>query len=118
MAKYRIDRINEEIKRELANILREVKDPRVPSMISILAVKTTPDLKFCKVLVSFFTPDVNIKEAIKGLNSSASFIRHEMGNRVNLRMLPAFTFEYDNSIEHGTRISGLINEVMKNVKDK
>lgn len=113
MAKYRIDRINEEIKRELAGILREVKDPRVPEMISIVAVKTTPDLKYCKVLVSFFTGNVNIKEAMKGLQSSAGFIRREIGNRVTLRVLPSFTFEYDDSIAYGAHISGLINQVME-----
>lgn len=113
MAKYRIDRINEEIKRELANVLREVKDPRVPEMISIVAVKTTPDLKFCKVLVSFFTKDVNIKEAMKGLNSSAGFIRREIGHRVVLRIVPEFNFVYDDSIAYGAHISGLIHHVME-----
>ncbi|MGI6031746.1 MAG: 30S ribosome-binding factor RbfA [Eubacteriales bacterium] len=116
MAKYRIDRINEEIKRELAGVLREVKDPRVPEMISIVAVKTTPDLKYCKVLVSFFTSDVNIKEALKGLNSSAGFIRRELGNRVLLRTMPAFTFEYDDSIAYGAHISQLIHQVMDQEK--
>lgn len=113
MAKYRIDRINEEIKRELAAVLRELKDPRVPEMISIVAVKTTPDLKFCKVLVSFFTKDVNIKEALKGLNSSAGYIRRELGSRVLLRTMPAFTFEYDDSIAYGAHISQLIDQVME-----
>lgn len=113
MAKYRIDRINEEIKRELAGVLREVKDPRVPEMISIVAVKTTPDLKYCKVLVSFFTDNVNVKEAMKGLKSSAGFIRREIGSRVTLRVLPTFTFEHDDSIAYGAHISGLINQVME-----
>lgn len=110
MAAHRIERINEEIRKELADILRQVKDPRIPSMTSILSVETTPDLKFCKVFVSFLD-NVDKKESIKGLKKASGFIRHELSSRLNLRYTPQLNFEADESISRGVRISRMINEL-------
>lgn len=110
MATHRIGRINEEIKRELSDILRGLKDPRIPEMTSILSVDTTPDLKYCKVYVSFLNaPDE--KEAIKGLSKASGFIRHELSSRLNLRYTPQIIFKADDSISRGVRISRMLNEL-------
>ena len=70
MASNRIGRINEEIQKELASLLRNLKDPRVQNtMISITRVETTPDLRFAKVYVSFLEED-KAKDALKGLKSA------------------------------------------------
>ena len=110
MAKYRIGRINDEMQKELAVILREVKDPRVSSaFISITAVETTPDLKFAKVFYSVLSGDK--KEISRGLKSSAGYIRRQIAQRLNLRMTPEFTFCEDHSIAHGAHISKLLNSI-------
>lgn len=113
MSGYRSQRINEEVKRELAEIFREIKDPRVPSMISVLAVDVTPDLKYAKAYVSVMGTPEQVKEAAKGLKSSAPFIRREIGKRLDLRNAPEFSFICDNSIERGANI----NKILKDIED-
>jgi ribosome-binding factor A len=110
MANYRRGRINDEMQKVLAEILREIKDPRVKdAFISITGADVTPDLKFAKVYYSAMQGDK--KEVAKGLKSSAGFIRREVARRLNLRMTPEFTFIEDHSIEHGAHISKLLNSI-------
>ena len=110
MANYRRGRINDEMQKELAMVLREVKDPRVAdAFISITAVDVTPDLKFAKVFYSAMTGDK--KEIAKGLKSSAGYIRRQLAQRLNLRMTPELTFYEDHSIAHGARISKLLGSI-------
>ena len=110
MANYRKGRINDEVKKELSFILREVKDPRLSdAFISIVSVEVSGDLKFAKVYYSALMGDK--KEIAKGLKSSAGFIRREIARRLNLRMTPEFSFFEDHSIEHGAHISKLLNQI-------
>ena len=110
MANYRKGRINDEVKKELALVLREVKDPRIKdAFISVTAVEVSGDLKFAKVYYSAMMGDK--KEIAKGLKSSAGFIRREIARRLNLRMTPEFSFYEDHSIEHGAHISKLLNQI-------
>ena len=110
MANYRRGRINDEVKKELSLILREVKDPRISeAFISVTSVEVSGDLKFAKVYYSAMMGDK--KEVAKGLKSSAGFIRREVARRLNLRMTPEFSFCEDHSIEHGARISKLLNGI-------
>ena len=101
---------NNEMKKELAAILREVKDPRVSeAFVSITGVEVTPDLKYAKVYYSVFTGDK--KEIAKGLKSSAGYIRGQVAKRMNLRMTPEFTFVEDNSISYGAHISKILSGI-------
>ena len=110
MANYRRGRINDEVKKELSLILREVKDPRISdAFISVTSVEVSGDLKFAKVYYSAMMGDK--KEVAKGLKSSAGFIRREVARRLNLRMTPEFSFYEDHSIEHGAKISKLLNGI-------
>ena len=110
MPSHRIDRINEEILRELSAIFRELKDPRIPEMTSVTNVSTTPDLKYCKVWVSVL--DQRRREsAMRGIESSKSFIRRQLGQRLNLRITPQLVFVSDDSIAHGARINSIINSL-------
>ena len=110
MANYRRGRINDEMKKELSMVLREVKDPRLKdAFISITAVEVTGDLKFAKGYYSAMMGDK--KEIAKGLKSSAGYIRREIAQRLNLRMTPEFSFHEDHSIEHGAHISKLLNGI-------
>ena len=110
MAKYRQGRINDEMQKELAEILREVKDPRVSgAFISVTGVEATPDLKYAKVYYSVLTGDK--KEIGKGLKSSAGFIRGQLARRMNLRMTPDLSFYEDNSIAYGAHISKILSGI-------
>lgn len=110
MAKHRQGRINDEMQKELAAIMREVKDPRVSgAFISITGVEATPDLKFAKVYYSVLMGDK--KEIAKGLKSSAGFIRGQLARKMNLRMTPELTFCEDNSIAYGAHISKILSGI-------
>lgn len=110
MANYRRGRINDEMQKELAQLLRELKDPRVrDAFISITAVDVTGDLKFAKVYYSAMQGDP--KEVARGLRSSAGFLRRELAQRLNLRMTPELTFLADHSIAHGAHISKLLESI-------
>ena len=113
MAKERINKINEEVRRELSNIVRELKDTRIPMMTSIVAVKVTNDLSYAKVYVSVMGDETVQKKAIEGLKSAAGFVRREIGRRLQLRHTPEFLFELDHSIEQGAYINKLIHDVNK-----
>ncbi len=110
MANYRRGRINDEMQKELAAVLREVKDPRLKdAFISITAVEVTGDLKFAKVYYSAMMGDK--KEVARGLKSCAGYMRRELAMRLNLRMTPELTFFEDHSIEHGAKISKLLGSI-------
>ena len=107
----RIDRISEEVKKELSVIVRELKDPRITSVVSVVNVSVTKDLKLAKAYISVFGDEKTQKGVMDALKSAAGFIRREIGHRVNLRATPEFTFVLDNSIEYGAHI----NQVLKNL---
>ena len=103
-------RIAEEIKKELSNVIRELKDPRIPQLTSVLRVDVTPDLRYAKAHISIMGTESEKTAAIEGLTSAAGLVRREIGSRIDLRFTPEFTFVSDNSIEYGAKI----NEMFKN----
>lgn len=112
MANYsRTDRVSEEIKRELASIIRELKDPRIPPMISVVSVRATKDLKFAKANISVMGDEKAKKDAFAALKSASGFIRREVSQRLNLRQTPEFTFVEDDSIEYGAHIQQLLKNL-------
>ena len=111
MASNRIGRINEEIQKELSNLIRNLKDPRVQdTMISITHVETTPDLRWAKVYVSFLQEE-KAKEALKGLKSAGGYLRRELGSALNLRYTPELNWALDDSITYGAKMMKLINSL-------
>ena len=111
MASNRIGRINEEIQKELSNLIRNLKDPRVQdTMISITHVETTPDLRWAKVYVSFLQED-RAKDALKGLKSAGGYLRRELGRALNLRYTPELMWALDDSITYGAKMMKLINSL-------
>ena len=111
MASNRINRINEEIQKELSSLLRTVKDPRVQdTMISITRVETTPDLRYTKVYVSFLQEEKS-KEAMAGLKSAAGWIRRQLGSNLKLRYAPEIVWALDDSITYGAHMLNLINSL-------
>ena len=109
MASNKINRINEDIQRILAALIRNVKDPRVnQGMLSVTAVDTTSDLRYSKVYLSVMGLQSE-KELMKGLKSASGYLRRELGNTLQLRYTPELLFQLDKSIEHGARINRILN---------
>lgn len=107
----RIDKINEEVRRELASVIRELKDSRIPLMTSVVAVHVTNDLRYAKAYISVMGDEETQKRAMQGLKSATGFVRREIGKRIDLHYTPEFIFELDHSIEHGAHIDKLLKEV-------
>lgn len=105
-------RINGEVLKELSNIIRrEIKDPRINPMTSVVAVEVAPDLKTCKAYISVLGDEKSQKDTITGLKSAEGYIRRQLARTVNLRNTPEIRFILDQSIEYGINMSKLIDEV-------
>ena len=111
MASKRINGINQEIQRELSDLLRTVKDPRVQDvMISITRVETTPDLRYTKVYVSFLQ-EIKAADAMAGLRAAAGFLRRQLAQNLQLRYAPEIQWALDDSITYGAKMLELINNL-------
>ena len=111
MASNRIGRINEEIQRELADLLRTLKDPRVQAtMISVTRVETTPDLRYAKVFVSFLEKS-KAGGGLKSLPSALGYLRRELGAALQLRYTPELQWQEDDSITRGAHMLDLLNSL-------
>ena len=113
MSFKRTDRISEEVKKELSNVIRELKDPRIPMMTSVVTVNVTNDLSYAKAYISAMEGIDAAKEAAAGLKNAAGYIRREIGQRLRLRKTPELRFVADDSIEHGMSIAKMLNDLNK-----
>ena len=114
----RTDRISEEIKKELSELIRnQIKDPRLPDFVSVTAVRVTRDLRYAKAYVSVLGDDSQKNNALIGLTNASGFIRREIGKRISLRYTPEFTFILDESIEKGMELLKFIEQTV-NSDDK
>lgn len=105
-------RINMEVQKELSMLIsREIKDPRINPMTSIVHVEVAPDLKTAKVYISVLGDEQSKKDTLAGLKRASSFIRGQLAKNLNLRNTPELTFVLDSSIEYGVHMSRLIDEV-------
>lgn len=111
MGFHRANRIAEEIKREVAYLLRgELKDPRI-GFVTLTSVEVSNDLRHAKIFVSTMAPVEEREKTLQALNSAQGFIRNELGKRLRLRYTPEISFKFDESIEHGAKILELLNQV-------
>ena len=111
-------RINGEVKKELSILInREIKDPRINPLTSVIDVEVAPDLKTAKVYISVMGDEESKKETYKGLKSAASYMRSQLARSLNLRNTPELTFIIDSSIEYGVNMSKLIDEVNSQSSD-
>jgi len=112
-------RINGEVMRELADIIRgEIKDPRINPLTSVVSVEVAPDLKSCKAYISVLGDDESAADTLAGLNSAKGFIRNRLAKTINLRNTPDITFIMDQSIAYGVNMSKKIDELTKDLKGK
>ncbi len=106
-------RVNSEVQREMSMIIREdLKDPRIHPLTSVTAAEVTPDLKYAKIYVSVMGDEEARQKTVEGLKKSASYARHQLASRMNLRNTPELTFVLDNSIEYGVNMSKKIDEIV------
>ena len=110
MASNRIGRINEEIQRELSDLIRGLKDPRVQTMLSITRVDTTSDLRYAKVHISVLE-ESRENEAMKGLRSAGGWLRRELGQKLQLRYTPELVCELDDSLKYGAHMYDLLSRL-------
>ena len=107
----RVERISEEVTKELAMLLRDVKDPRVSqTMLSVVRCEVTNDMRWCKVFLSALG-DCDYKELKRGLKSCSGFLRRELAHRLRLRYTPELVWELDDSITYGAKMLELINNL-------
>lgn len=106
-----MDRLTEDIKRELSDILRELKDPRIGGLVSIVRVEVSNDLSYAKVHVSDVGGDVT--QAVEGLKSAAGFVRKSLSARLHIRKTPELRFVPDTSMEHSAHIAHLLHDIEK-----
>lgn len=113
MARYRrTDRINEQLRQEIALLLREaVRDPRA-ALATVTAVETSPELDHAKVYVTALGDDAEKAETVAGLRSAAPFIRGQLGRRLHMRRVPELHFHLDRALEEATRIEMLLREAL------
>jgi ribosome-binding factor A len=109
----RSQRVAEQIRRDLAELIRlEVKDPRV-GFISLTDVEISPDFSHAKVYFSSMRGEEGLEEILKGLHRASGFLRRELGKRIRIHTLPELHFHYDKSVLEGSRLSALIDEAVR-----
>lgn|SRR5690606_23706765 len=112
MAKKRIARVNEQIRRELTSLLQfDVRDPRI-GVVTVTGVEVSPDLYHAKVFYSVMGSDEDRASAAEGLRAAAGFLRTEIGRRMHIRRAPELHFSYDNTIQHAMHIERLLQEAL------
>ena len=112
----RMNKIDEELRKEISNIIStELKNPHLTGLISVSSVKTTPDLKYARVFVTMIN-EKSKKQNLAILKQSSGYIRSAIAKRINLRNTPELIFEFDESIEYGSRIDEILRNITKDLK--
>lgn len=114
----RFDRINEELKKALSEVIRDMKDPRISPLTTVMRAEATNDLKQCKVMISVYDKDDEARQGtVAQLNRAEGFIAREVGRRIDLRHIPTFEFKLDDSIEYSVRISEILSRLESERKE-
>ena len=108
----RTRRVGEQIQREMAQLVQqEIKDPRL-GLVTISAVKLSKDMSHANIFFTILNDEQSIEETLKILDGASGFLRHELGKRMQLRIVPHIHFKYDESISYGNDLSSLINKAI------
>ena len=113
MDKNRINRVNDQIMREVSGLIRSLKDSRIPILTSVIAVDTTGDLKQSKIYVSVMGSEEEKSVAFDALKAASGHIRRQLGERIRLHYTPEIIFVVDNSIERGAHINSILHDIIK-----
>lgn len=119
MPTRRIERLNDQVRGDIAQIVaRELKDPRISGLVSIMSVDLSPDLRLAQVYVSVMGTDDERKQTIQGLRAATGFIRSQLASRMTTKRAPELRFTLDQSIERGQRIITIIREVEQETAER
>lgn len=119
MSALRIERVNEEMKKAIGEVLmREVKDPRINRLCTIIRVNVTNDFEHAKVMVSIICDDDETEEIMQGLKRASGFISRQVNKKVKLRRTPKLEFIKDDSAAYAVRMSKMISDVMSEIKEE
>ncbi|HEX3032513.1 MAG TPA: 30S ribosome-binding factor RbfA [Bacillota bacterium] len=114
MGVVRANRVAEEIKKEVSNLIRnELKDPRI-GFVTITSVEVSNDLSHARVFFSTLGSEEDKAKTLQALNKAQGFIKNELGRKLRLRFTPDLSFRFDESIEHGAKIMELLHKVQPN----
>lgn len=109
---HRIERVDSLMRHEISELLqRQIKDPRLSQFVAVTEVSTSPDLRYAKVFVSCMGSEEEKQEMMSGLEAAANFLRNQLVKRLRLRRIPELSFHWDDSIERGTHLLQLIDEL-------
>jgi ribosome-binding factor A len=112
MSRQRAQRVGEEIKKEVSEIIRmELKDPALEKMTSVTDAEVSRDLGYARIYVSIYAPETEQAEVLKVLDKASGFIRSELGKRIRLRHIPELEFRLDRSMEYGAHIDGVLKKL-------
>lgn len=114
MAGFKINRVTSDIKVVLSDLLREVKDPRISKLLSIVKLDVSGDMSYATVYVSAIEGSEKTKESVKALKGAAGYLRRELGSKMKLRKVPELRFIPDDSIEISANISKIVGSFEKN----
>jgi len=108
----RIQRLNNLFRHEVSELLqRQVKDPRLGSFIAVTEVSISPDLRYARIFVSHICSEEQKQDTMSALTSASGFFRRELAKRLKLRYIPELSFQWDDSIERGSHLLQLIDQV-------
>ena len=118
MKQTRLGRVDSEIQTALSNIFTyDISSPELKgTMVSIVSCKTTNDLRHCRVLISIF-PDADKEKKFFAVKETIPFVRRQLAQKINLRVVPELQFELDNSAEYGAKIDKIIEDLHNGNKD-
>ncbi len=108
MANHKIGRLSEDIKREISALFRELKDPRISSLLSVIRCEVSGDLSHCKIFISALDGEDATKASVEGLRSASGFLKRELSNRLHLRKCPELHFIADGSIAYSAKINRIL----------
>ncbi len=111
MANHKIGRLSEDIKREISALFRELKDPRISPLLSVVRCEVSNDLSHCKVHVSALDGEDATKTSVEGLRSASGFLKRELSNRLHLRKCPELHFIADGSIAYSAKINQILHQL-------
>ena len=112
MSRRRLQRLNEQLKRELSELIRtQVRDPRV-GLVTVTAVDITSDLSLARVYVRILGDDAEVEEGMAGLSAAAPFMRTALGQELSIRRIPELRFQHDQSMEHARRSERILADVL------
>ena len=111
MVRYRLNRLSEEIKKEIADVMANELTFSTDALLSVLKVDVSKDLKHAKIYISTIGSEIAVEKNLEILKKAAGFIRHELAQRLPIRMVPELTFLPDDSIAHSIKITKIIEEL-------